>query len=318
METQVSSGDLDNSNQPEASDADWSYVIANFQTLPADVQSLIKKTLPTLVDAAKKLSTHNGSASKNIQNHHLGLVSPGVSYGVTGSDHWGTTGGNFQEAILGNEFRWSHLTHSHNIGEDLTQDQQATYVASFKKIHGQSVEQTTSHQFEEIGGNFSSAINADHSQKIGGSRTVAIIENDSVQAKARVEVYGTQDTMDMGVAIVHDQSVYGTQNQTIGGNHFKSISGIAYYTFGSIGPQPSPLPKPTRPNAPKPSGLPNSKMGLMSLRAKAPNINQDLGVNSLVVSVYAADTSLDSKTNAMTPSSSSDDSSVSSNGDSDD
>ena len=147
------------SNQPEASDDAWSYVVPHFKTLSADVQSLIKTTLPTLVQAAQKLSTQSGSASSNTQaKHNLGIVAPGVSYEVTGADRWSSTGGNTQEAILGNKFHKTHLTHSQTIGEDLTQEQQEDYVASYSKIHGQSLEQNTSHKFEEIGGNFNSAI----------------------------------------------------------------------------------------------------------------------------------------------------------------
>jgi hypothetical protein len=54
--------------------------------------------------------------------------------------------------------------------EDLTQEQQEDYVASYSKIHGQSLEQTTSHKFEEIGGNFNSAIGHNQSQSIFGSK----------------------------------------------------------------------------------------------------------------------------------------------------
>ena len=120
----MSSRDSD-TNQPEASDDAWSYVIPHFKTLPADVQSLIKTTLPTLVQAAQKLSTQSGSAPSNTQaKHNLGIVAPGVSYEVTGADRWSSTGGNTQEAILGNKFHKTHLTHSQTIGEDLTQEQQ--------------------------------------------------------------------------------------------------------------------------------------------------------------------------------------------------
>ena len=312
----MSSRDLGNNNQPEASDDAWSYVVPHFKTLSADVQSLIKTTLPTLVQAAQKLSTQSGSASSNTQaKHNLGIVAPGVSYEVTGADRWSSTGGNTQEAILGNKFHKTHLTHSQTIGEDLTQEQQEDYVASYSKIHGQSLEQNTSHKFEEIGGNFNSAIgtnnlsnqNADtsnsdgsspspsstyaYAQNIYGSRKVSIKENDAVQANSLTEVYGDADTMGTEGVVVHNQTLYGGQNQMIQGDHFKSVAGVSYYTYGANGPQPTraptptPTPTPINRNSTISGSMPNSKMSLMGLGVIGTNTNQTLSTNNLAVVV---------------------------------
>jgi len=251
----MSGEDSTNSGQSQASDDAWSYVIPNFKTLPAEMQSFIKATLPSLVQAAQNWVAQSGSSGENSQGkHNLGIVSPGMSYQATGYDHWLAVGGNYQEAMLGNRYGTTALTYSHTIGSALTEDQQSAYAASYRNIYGQSIEQQTSNKFEQIGGALNSLIGTNlssstspppafaYSQGIMGSRYVFVQENDAVQASSLTEVYGNSNT---NGTFVHSQTLYGGQNQAIGGEHYRSVSGVAYYTYGAAGPQPNPAPTPS-------------------------------------------------------------------------
>jgi hypothetical protein len=90
----MSSSDDSNSVNP---DDGWPYVIPNYESLSADMQAFIKANMQSLVEAAQAWAAKNppgGSSSADRTEHNLGMVTPGVTYDITGRDKWRSVGAN--------------------------------------------------------------------------------------------------------------------------------------------------------------------------------------------------------------------------------
>lgn len=244
----MSSSDDSNSINP---DDGWPYVIPNYESLSADMQAFIKANMQSLVDAAQAWAAKNppgGSSSANRTEHNLGMVTPGVTYDITGRDKWRSVGANYIHTVGGAVQENITLTNQRTIGGGLNSSQQSTLAAQYEMVDGQRVEEVLSNHWESIGGTYYSQIGANLSsganamvQAINGTRYETVNGNDVTWAKtSKSAFYGNSESVSLA-KVVFSQVSYGANAKIIQGHEFKQVKGTAYYTYGG---QAIPLPPP--------------------------------------------------------------------------
>lgn len=244
--------DSDDSNTSVAPEDGWPYVIPNYDTLSADMQAFIKANMQSLIEAAQAWAAKNppgGSSSANLSEHNLGMVTPGVTFEITGRDHWHSIGANYLHTVGGAVQQNVTLTNNRVIGAGLSSEQQSTLAADYQMVDGQRVHEVLSNHWENIGGTYYSQVGANLSgganamvQSINGTRYEAINGNDISWAKqSKSEFYGNSESINIA-KVVYAHTSYGASAKLIQGHEFKQIKGTAYYTYGG---QAIPLPPPT-------------------------------------------------------------------------
>lgn len=230
----------------------WPYVIPNFDSLSADMQAFIKANMQSLIEAAQAWAAKNppgGSSAADRSEHNLGMVTPGVTFEVTGRDHWQSVGANFVHTVGGAVQQNVTLTNQKTIGAGLNSDQRDTVAADYQMVNGQRVHEVLSNHWESIGGTYYSQVGSNLSsganamvQSVNGNRYEAINGNDVSWAKqSKSEFYGNSESLSIA-KVVHSHTSYGASAKLIQGHEFKQIKGTAYYTYGG---QAIPLPPPT-------------------------------------------------------------------------
>jgi hypothetical protein len=244
----MSSSDDSNSVNP---DDGWPYVIPNYESLSADMQAFIKANMQSLVEAAQAWAAKNppgGSSSANRTEHNLGMVTPGVTYDITGRDKWRSVGANYIHTVGGAVQENITLTNQRTIGGGLSSSQQSTMAAQYDMVDGQRVEEVLSNHWESIGGTYYSQIGSNLSggsnamvQAINGTRYETVNGNDVTWAKtSKSAFYGNSESVSLA-KVVFSEISYGANAKIIQGHEFKQVKGTAYYTYGG---QAIPLPPP--------------------------------------------------------------------------
>ena len=243
-----SSDDSKSSVTPEDG---WPYVIPNYETLSADMQAFIKANMQSLIDAAQAWAAKNppnGASSADLSEHNLGMVTPGVSFEITGRDHWHSVGANYLHTVGGAVQENVTLTNQKTIGAGLSSDQQEELAADYQMVDGQRVHEVLSNHWENIGGTYYSQVGANLSgganamvQSINGNRYEAVNGNDiSWAQQTKSEFYGNSESISLA-KVVYSHTSYGANAKLIQGHEFKQVKGTAYYTYGG---QAIPLPPP--------------------------------------------------------------------------